>query len=41
MEKTYLYDLEENTIVEIQSSYLENYKAKTQIVGEYTFIIKE
>ena len=41
MEKIYLYDLEENTMVESQSSCPENYKAKTQIVGAYTYIIKE
>ena len=40
-EKKYLYDLEENTIVETQSSCLNNYTTKTEIVGEYRFVIKE
>lgn len=41
MRKKYLYDLEENTIVETQSSCLNNYTTKTEIVGEYRFVIKE
>ncbi|MFQ9908460.1 MAG: hypothetical protein ACLRWC_02390 [Acutalibacter sp.] len=41
MGKKYLYSLEENTIVEIQSSRINNYTTKTEIIGEYMFVIKE